>query len=359
MLKSYRQIFVILAIVVTAGAIIYVAQEIITDHLNSARDENGRPVSFVIQRNETIDSIADRLNDDELIRSAAYFRFRVRFSGADQEIVAGQHELNTGMSTSQIIDTITSQDDVFAAQTTVTFLEGWRVEQFGDALVEAGLIDSVDEFVEAASEAHWTAEFSSLHSRPSGVGLEGYLFPDTYSFRDDATVDDIIHTLLSTFEERVTAETRASAESLGLTFHQAMTLASIVEREASEPEERPTIASVYYNRLLAGMPLQADPTVQYDLGEPGNWWPVLTPENVSDPGPYNTYFNPSLPPGPICSPGLDAIRAAFSPETTNYLYFVAKGDGTHAFAETLEEHEANIREYQNEQDAEATATPQP
>src|SRR5690606_19775171 len=130
-------------------------------------------------------------------------------------------------------------------------------------------------------------------------------FPDTYEFRADATPEDVIRTLLDTFGSRVSEEERAKAEELGFNFHQVMTIASIVEREAVVAEERPIIASVYYNRLRDGaMSLDADPTVQYGVGEPGAWWPVLTQEHLNRDGPYNTYRRPGLPPGPICNPSL-------------------------------------------------------
>jgi UPF0755 protein len=132
---------------------------------------------------------------------------------------------------------------------------------------------------------------------------------------------------------------------MGITLHQVITIASIVEREAVLPEERPIIASVYYNRLREGMPLQADPTVQYELGESGNWWPELTPEDIQQNGRYNTYLNPDLPPGPICNPSLASIEAALRPAQTDYLFFVARGDGSHAFATTAEEHQRNVDEY--------------
>ncbi len=340
-----RQLVAISSIIVIAVAIVFVVQRIITGYLDSARDEVGQPVTFVIEPSESVDSIAQRLEDEELIRSTTYFRLRVQFSGQDNDIVAGAHPLDTGMTTSQIIDTITSQENLSVPETTITFLEGWRIEQYAEAVVEAGLIESPEAFIEAANDPGWNDEFSFLHSRPSGAGLEGYLFPDTYRFRTDATSYDVIRTLLGTFDERVNAELRASAEGLGMTIHQAMTLASIVEREAAVPAERPLIAAVYFNRFLIGMPLQADPTVQYALAGPEDWWPVIEGSDLQVSSAYNTYNGPGLPPGPICNPGLASLQAAFSPTETTFLFFVARGDGTHAFAETAEEHQENVDRY--------------
>ena len=134
----------------------------------------------------------------------------------------------------------------------------------------------------------------------------------------------------------------------GITFYQAMIVASIVEREAAIDSERPIIASVYYNRLrgIPPLPLQSDPTVQYAIGQDGNWWPELLPPDLPRASPYNTYLVNGLPPGPICNPSLKSIQAALSPAQTDYLYFVAKGDGTHAFARTYEEHLENVQKYQ-------------
>ena len=343
-----RRFFAITSIIVIAIAVVFVVQRIITGYLNSARDDVGQPVSFVIEPGEPVDSIAQRLEDEGLIRSTTYFRLRVQFAGQDDDIVAGTHALDTGMTTSQIIDRIISQESISVPETTITFLEGWRIEQYAEAVIEAGLIGSPEEFVEAANDPVWNDEFSFLHSRPSGAGLEGYLFPDTYRFRTDATADDVIRTLLETYDARVNAELRASAEGLGMTIHQAMTLASIVEREAAVPAERPLIAAVYYNRFLIGMPLQADPTVQYALGSPDDWWPVIDGSDLDAVSAYNTYSGPGLPPGPICNPGLASLQAAFSPTQTTFLFFVARGDGTHAFAETPEEHQANVDRYISE-----------
>jgi UPF0755 protein len=141
----------------------------------------------------------------------------------------------------------------------------------------------------------------------------------------------------------------AQAEQQRRTIHQVVTLASIIEREAQRADERRTIAGVYLNRLKVGMPLQADPTVQYAIGSPAEWWPrdETLANALRRPGPYNTYLTPGLPPGAIASPGLAAIQASLDPETHDYIYFVAKGDGSHAFSRTLDEHNANVRRYLN------------
>ena len=343
-----KQIGVIASIVILAVLIVFVTQLIIVRSLDAGRASSGEgeTVYFVVERDESVDSIADRLRADDLISSPGYFRLRVRIAGDGDDIVAGRYRLDTAMSTSQIINLITSEDAALAQEVQVQFIEGWRTEQYAEALVEAGVIASVDEFMAATRDAKWNDEFTFLHTRPSGVALEGYLFPDTYNFRVESEPDAVIEKILETFRERVTPGMIADADALGLTLHQVMTVASIVEREAALDEERPVIASVYFNRIANGMPLQADPTVQYQIGTPDDWWPELTPEDLQQNGRYNTYLNPDLPPGPISNPSLASIEAALRPAQTGYLFFVARGDGSHAFATTAEEHQLNVEQFQ-------------
>lgn len=337
---------VIGSVFLLAAAIVVVTTLIVSHFLNSARDETPRTVELVIEPNESVDSIAQRLHAAGLIRSPGYFKLRVRLTDVGSDIIAGRYRLDTGMTTAEIIRTITSEDAALAPEVLVRFIEGWRTEQFAEELVRAGLLTSTDAFMQAVEDPRWNDRFAFLHTRPSSVALEGYLFPDSYNFREDATPDDIIETLLLTFEQRAAPDLRAQSAALGLSIHQIMVIASIVEREAALPEERPIIASVYYNRLTAGMPLQADPTVQYALGVPGDWWPEITGADIQHDSRYNTYLNTGLPPGPICNPGLASIQAALYPAQTDYLYFVATGDGSHAFARTYQEHQANVQKYQ-------------
>ncbi|HOU25149.1 MAG TPA: endolytic transglycosylase MltG, partial [Anaerolineae bacterium] len=177
----------------------------------------------------------------------------------------------------------------------------------------------------------------------------GFLFPDTYQFAVTASATQIIDAMLQNFDRRVTIEMRQQALDEGLNLYQALTLASIVEREAVLAEERPIIASVYLNRLRKGIYLESDPTVQYGKGydaATGRWWPHISMGELRTvDSPYNTYIHPGLPPGPICSPGLASIQAVLQPAKTNYLFFLAKGDGSHVFAETFEEHLQNQAKY--------------
>jgi peptidoglycan lytic transglycosylase G len=217
-------------------------------------------------------------------------------------------------------------------------------------LERKGIVSSAD-FQAALAATDYSAPF--LAQRPPGATLEGYLFPDTYFFTVKATPHDIVDRLLVTFNEKFPPELQQQAMAQGLTLHQVVTLAAIVEREAVAPAERPIIASVYLNRIKEGMLLQADPTTQYAIAvtpesvEKYGWWKRdLTEDDLKARSPYNTYVVPGLPPGPIASPGAASLRAVAQPAQTDYLYFVAKPDGTHAFARTLDEHNRNVNQYQ-------------
>jgi UPF0755 protein len=188
------------------------------------------------------------------------------------------------------------------------------------------------------------SEFDFLADLPAGVTLEGFLFPDTYRIDEEAAAVDLVRRMLETFGDRVPLEMRAGAATHGLSVYEMVNLAAIVEREAVLDDERALIAGVYYNRLSSGWLLAADPTVQYGLGTPSDWWPKLSLDDLQVDHPSNTYKYPSLPPGPICSPGLGALRAVAYPAETDYYFFMvdcAKGDGSHVFAVTEEEHYQN------------------
>jgi UPF0755 protein len=197
------------------------------------------------------------------------------------------------------------------------------------------------------------AEFGLAAPDPAARTLEGYLFPETYDFDSQTSPVVLVERLLRQFERRFGEDLRRRAAERGLSIHQAVTIASLVEREAANPAERPLVAAVYHNRLAAGMKLDADPTVQYavanlDLNQAlryGFWKRDLSSEDLQVNSPFNTYRVPGLPPGPICSPGLASLQATVEPAKVGYLYFVARGDGSHAFADTLAEHNANVDRY--------------
>ncbi|MBA3336849.1 MAG: endolytic transglycosylase MltG [Chloroflexia bacterium] len=342
MVRPFVQVLKIVTIGAVALLVVVGGQRYFTYYVEGHADaDTGRPVVIQISDADDAGTIADKLADAELLRWKPYFMLRMRLSG--DELLPGTYTLRKGMSVPGIVDEITigvdEPDAPAPSELAITAIEGWRFEQFAEAAAGVGSQGGAEAFI-AAVESAPANQWEFLQSLPPGSSLEGYLFPDTYTFGSNAEAEDLVYLMLRNFDERFTPEMRRRAQEMGLTIHEVVTLASIVEREAVIAEERPIIAAVYLNRLVQGMPLQADPTVQYVVAQPGDWWPQpLDTADLETDSPYNTYLYPELPPGPIANPGLASIQAVLTPEGVDYLYFVAKQDGsnTHAFAVTYEE----------------------
>jgi UPF0755 protein len=277
---------------------------------------------FVIQPNEAVPSISSRLQDEGLIKNSLAFRIYLRLSGQDSQIQTGDFKLRANMTASEIAENLhTGAIDIW-----VTLLEGWRVEEIA---VELKKKLGVDE-----------TEFLN-------VAKEGYMFPDTYLIPRDASASEVAQMLENNFNKRLADNSLSPAGgNRDLSFEEKIILASIVERESKgDLEEKATIAGILLNRIRQDMALQADATIQYDRGNPENWWPTLTPDEYTVDSPSNTYTRPGLPPGPIANPGIDSIKAAFSPQSTDFLYYIHAPDGQIYYARTLDEHNANVAEY--------------
>lgn len=306
--------------------------------------QSGDPIRLTIRPGEDAEQIARRLAETGVISDRNHFRVLVRLMGVEGQLQAGDYTFEPNLP---LLEVITRLHLGITSPLLVTIPEGLRVEEIAVILERAGVTDRA-EFLAALREQY---DAPYLKNKPPGTGLEGYLFPATYGFSPKTPGREVVQKFLETFEKQVMPAAANSTSSL--TLHEALTLASIIEREAVVPEERPQIASVYLNRLRRGMPLQADPTVQYALAqEPasvqrfGFWKRELTELDLKVDSPYNTYKYNGLPPGPIANPGLASILAALRPAHTNYLYFMARPDGSHAFAETWDEHIRNVNRYQ-------------
>ena len=290
----------------------------------------GEPASVVVDRMQT----ADVVYDGTLLRNY------LRYHGLDVSVEAGRYHVHGGMTIRELASTL--QDASLSADF-FTVLEGWRVEEIVAALPGDTLNFEPSDFLAAVTTR--PPGFSFSDQLPEPPSLEGFLFPDTYHLSPELSADDLVLIMLDNFEDQLDSELRSGLSQQGLNLYQAVTLASIVEREAIVADEQPIIASVFFNRLALGMKLEADPTVQYAVGnQTDGWWKTpLTFDDLEINSPYNTYIYHGLPPGPIANPGLSALRAVAFPEKTTYLYFRAlcDGSGRHAFAVTYEEHQQN------------------
>jgi UPF0755 protein len=281
--------------------------------------------------------IRDRLVAAGVIRDAATFRIALWASGEGRRLKAGEYRFDREMTPFEVIDKL-ARGDVYVVN--VTFREGLTVAEMS-AIFESHGIGPASAFVSAAANAGPVHELD-----PSANDLEGYLFPETYALPRHVEANALVRLMVSRFEHVFTSELRQAAAARNLTVRQAVTLASIVEKETAKAEERPLVAAVYLNRLRINMALQCDPTVIYALLKAGRYSGNLHREDLNLDSPYNTYRHPGLPPGPIASPGRASLEAVVHPADADYLYFVSRNDGSHEFARTLEEHNRNVQKFQ-------------
>lgn len=321
--------------------------------LESPASADGELRSFTIEPGETALTVAARLEEEGFITDADLFRLYMRYNGIDQRLAAGNFEIARNMTMPEIADRL---QRARYEEIVVTIPEGLRAEEVAELLDVKGVMDGAA-FLSLVRGGNASAQAVGDYPwLPAGLTtLEGYLFPDTYRLPAPATPADLLQRMLDNFEARVTDDVLAPARQAGRGLEQVIIMASIVEREAPRADERPLVASVYWNRVsgacsaqTGGAYLQADPTVQYAAGRAGEWWwkPPSVEAYQTVQSVYNTYLRPGLPPTAIASPGMSAIEAAAAPAETQYCFFVATGDGAHVFATTLAEHQANIAIYQ-------------
>ena len=286
----------------------------------------GPGVQLTIRKGSSFKEAAESLSAHGLVRSARVFSLYAKLRRRDRTLRWGTYVLRPGMSWEQMLDALRLGRGVIHQ---VTIPEGLSIGDIEPLLMDA--LDLTQDSLDAA-----VRDTSLLHRLDIPThSLEGYLFPDTYTFPDKTTARDAIRMMVDRFEKAWKPEMTGQARAMKLTRHDIITLASIVEREVRRDEERPVVAAVYLNRLKIGMPLMADPTVTYALGKkPGR---VLL-KDLRVKSPYNTYLRTGLPPGPIGSPGEASIRASLNPAKVPYKFFVAAPDGHHEFRRTYAEH---------------------
>ena len=292
-------------------------------------------IRVLIPRGSTFQEVVHALDEKGLLRSPTRFYLMGRILGGAERVQAGEYELSTVMMPPVILRKLVTGDVV---KYRVTFPEGYTVKQIAARLEKREIIDNQEEFLSVAFSAEMTTILGI-----AGESIEGYLFPDTYLLTKGLTPDEVIKIMVAHFKRVYKPDFSLRAAELGITDHEIITLASIIEKETGLPEERPLISAVFHNRLKRGIPLCSDPTVIYDIKDfDGN----LRKRDLQKRTPYNTYLIQGLPPGPIANPGKSSILAALYPAPVRYLYFVSRNDGSHYFSATLREHNEAVRRYQ-------------
>jgi len=283
--------------------------------------------------------IGRRLVDAGVVQDPWTFRAAVWWTGDSRKLKAGEYRFDRPVSAVSVVEKI-ARGDVYGRR--VTFPEGLTILEMAKVYESHGLGRAAD-FVAAARDVSRIAALD-----PGARDLEGYLFPETYTLPRGIPAARLIDQMVGRFLTVFTEQMRQQAMEQGRTVREVVTLASLVEKETAQPDERPLVAAVYRNRMKIGMGMQADPTVVYALQKAGRYDGNIRKQDLTFDSPYNTYRYPGLPPGPIASPGKASLEAALSPADVKYLYFVSRNDGTHVFADSLEAHNRNVQKFQVE-----------
>jgi len=293
---------------------------------------------ITIEQGQTSKSTAIELKNNGIISSSNAFYFYSILTNNFRKIKAGDYLFSSQMSIHQILKIITNGE---TAKQTLTFIEGWDIEEIGEYL-ESKEVCTKQAFINSVNDKKWTDQFSILKDKPEELNLEGYIFPDTYYTSMKTSADDIVELSLKELQSKLTEQMRNDIKKQNKTIFEIITMASIIEKEVRTMEDKKIVSGILNKRLEIGMPLQVDATVLYAMNQQKET--VYIKDTKID-SPYNTYKYRGLPLGPISNPGIDSINAAIYPTKTNYLYYLSAKDGKTIFSKTLEEHNFNKAKY--------------
>lgn len=331
-MKRVLMIFSFAAVLAVAG-FFYVSYQ-----ASSSHGMVTTPVTIRIEKGENVVDIGTKLQDAGVISWRGYFIYYVWKEGLRHDLVAGEYRLSGRLTIPEIVETIT-KGVVVPQGVTVVFPEGWDSGKMADRLDANGLPGRAFLGLVKHPEPRWREEFWFLKDLPPGASLEGFLFPDTYTFTFETSAETIVKRMLTNFNSRISDLMRSDASKRGKNFFDIVTLASIVENEVRSGTDRKLVADIFWRRLSVGMPLQSDATVQYVLGEDKVQHSF---DETRVDSPYNTYVNKGLPPGPISNPGLESLAATLYPTVNPYYYFLSDTTtGETVFSVTFDEHKIN------------------
>lgn len=330
--KKWTAIAVVAAVLLGAGLFLAFG----TSHTIERSDRDaGENIYMVVKPGTTASEISDRLMQLGVIDSRLRFWWLMKLQGDASKFKTGTYAFTPHMDEQAVLDKLVAGDTTVVK---FTIPEGFGIKEIAKRLADEGLVDE-QEFL---AEAKDFAPYDYMKKRPNvRYAAEGYLFPDTYVIHSDVSAEGIMKMMAEDFDTRLTPALRQQAAAKGLSIHDLITLASLVEKEARYDEDRPIIAQVFFNRLQMGMPLQSDTTLQYLMAGPKE---DVSIEDTKIDSPYNTYQHEGLPPGPIASPGMKSILAVLNPANTDYLYFVADRQGHNHYSQTYDEHLAIVEQ---------------
>lgn len=291
-----------------------------------------------VEPDMTAAEVAEKLHDTGYIQSSAWFRIAARLTGREGELKAGEYIVDSRMSMQQVLEKLASGKSEAAR---LVIPEGYTVWQIAQSVAKLGKI-SEEEFLNAARDSSQLYPYMNGNRSSVTFPVEGFLFPDTYFIPNKATAEDIIAMMLKNFDRHLTDEMKQKISDRNLSIYQFVTLSSLVEKEAKYDDDRPLIASVFFNRLESHMKLQSDASISYAMGSHKAEYSIAETQYDS---PYNTYMYEGLPPGAIGNPGMDSMEAVLSAPKTYYFYFVADGGGQNYFSMTYEDHMKNVQEH--------------
>lgn len=333
--KTIIIFFIIIIISVILTAYFYIYSQFYTPVSGSDQTE-----TFIVKSGEGVRQIAEHLEEQGLVGSSFYFKLYVWKERLTKKLQAGEYLFQPNMNIKEMVNVFV-QGEVVSREIQVTVPEGFTVKQIELKLIETGLLKEGGLAV-FSNFSQYRQTYDFLENLPDRGNLEGFLFPDTYKFYKDTTPKEILEKMLDNFDKKITNQLREEIKNQNKTIFEIITLASIVQNEAASKDEMKTIAGVLNNRLKRNYPLQSDATLNYVTGK-NLRQPTI--EDTKIKSPYNTYLNVGLPPGPISSPGIEAILASIYPEDTDYFYFLHPLDSPAIFSKTFEEHSINKAKY--------------
>lgn len=325
--------WLVLTIIVVGSMIYY--KGVVNHPLKISKQEK-----FTIKQGQSVSSVIDNLADNQKIKNAMLLKLYIKANNLNIVLNPGEFDISPNMNVAALIKSMQTSKDPNMEK--ITIPEGYTIDKIGDLLEQKGIIKKSD-FLQSCKSYKLPAYIASNPNKK--YALEGYLFPATYEFKKGSLGKNIIDKMLDTFEANMKSIIKETSSNINESdYEKIITMASIVEGEIKDDDERPTAASVFYNRLKIGMKLESCATIEYAIGQHKD---VLSDSDYKVNSPYNTYKVAALPPGPICNPGKASIIAAINPADTKYLYFVSKNDGTHEFNDNFDAHNRAVQKYQS------------